>query len=446
MKPQQDAKVPDVVLKTRMFSIRKSQAYPFGRLRPAPSKAEGAGFERSLSRARDPALRELKPRPRENRVRNIMVIKSNYGRFGGAETVLSSILKRLDRKRFHLTFIKLTHDSDYKLSALPEGAALGIDERVVRWKNYFSVLDAVRKIRESIADSDIDVIYTHDMRADLIGYAMTRLQRIPWVAHIHGWLGQTACVKTRFHEWVDRKLITRATVVLSSSEHLRCTIQANCSCRAIEVVPNYVDPDRLTLSQTQVKAIRQSTLGGMPNNAGIIIGTVGRLHRGKGHQILLRALAQLRHDDPSFKCLIVGEGPYQNNLRRLSRQLRIEDSVVFAGYHENVTGYVGAMDLFVMCSFTESLPMALLEAMLLGKPVVATDVGDVRKVLDSGKAGILIKPGRVDDVVRAVKILIQQPQLRQQLAEAGKRRVLSDYSVQHAVREIESVLLSACSR
>jgi len=404
--------------------------------------------------------------------RNIMVIKSNYGRFGGAETVLSSILKRLDRRRFHLTFIKLTHDGNYKLSALPDGAALGIDERVIRWKNYFSILDAIRKIRESSRvcsahqkrsgghspPYDIDVVYTHDMRADLIGYAMSLLPqgcacprgrgglvRIPWVAHIHGWLGQTACVKTRFHEWVDRKLIARAAVVLSSSEHLRHTIQANCSCRAIEVVPNCVDPDRLTLCQTQVKAIRQSVLGGMPNNAGIIIGTVGRLHRGKGHQILLQALAQLRHDHPIFKCLIVGEGPYENSLRQLSKQLHIEDSVVFAGYHENVSGYVGAMDLFVMCSFTESLPMALLEAMLLGKPVVATDVGDVRYVLDSGKAGILIKPGRVDDVVRAVKILIQQPKLRQQLAEAGKKRVLSDYSVQHAVKKIESILLSVCN-
>jgi len=378
--------------------------------------------------------------------RNIMVIKSNYGRFGGAETVLSSILKSLDRRRFHLTFIKLTHDSDYKLSALPDGAALGIDERVVHWKNYFSGLDAVRKIRESIDNLDIDLVYTHDMRADLIGYAMTRLVRIPWVAHIHGWLGQTGSVKTRFHEWIDQKLLMRASIVLSTSEHFRCIIQAKCKCRAIEVVPNCVDPDRLTLSQAQVKDIRQSVFDGMPNSSGTIIGTVGRLHRGKGHQILLQAVAQLRHDHPGFKCLIVGEGPYQNNLRQLARQLCIENSVVFAGYHENITSYVGAMDLFVMCSFTESLPMALLEAMLLGKPVVATDVGDVRYVLDSGKAGILIKPGRVDDVVKAVKILIQQPQLRQQLAEAGKRRVLSDYSVQHAVKKIESVLFSACSR
>ncbi|MFB0523908.1 MAG: glycosyltransferase, partial [Phycisphaerae bacterium] len=134
-------------------------------------------------------------RSRENRVRNIMVIKSNYGRYGGAETVLSSILKRLDRRRFHLTFVQLTHDGDYKLSTLGDGVVLGIDERVVRWKNYFSVLDAVREIRDSIRDLDIDVVYTHDMRADLIGYAMTLLTHIPWVAHIHGWLGQTACVK-----------------------------------------------------------------------------------------------------------------------------------------------------------------------------------------------------------------------------------------------------------
>ncbi len=380
-----------------------------------------------------------------------MVIKSNYGKYGGAETVLSSILKRLDRRRFHLTFVKLTHDGDYKLSTLEEGAALGIDERVVRWKNYFSALDAVRKIRESIRDLNIDIVYTHDMRADLIGYVMTRLWCIPWVAHMHGWLGQTACMKTRFHEWVDRKLIARATLVLSSSEHLRCTIQTKCKCQAVEVVPNSVDPDRLTLSETQVKDIRQRLI---PNAAGTIIGTVGRLHRGKGHQILLRALAQLRHDHPSpqdvrrasFKCLIVGEGPYENNLRQLARQLRIEDYVVFAGYHENVTSYVGAMDLFVMCSFTESLPIALLEAMLLGKPVVATDVGDIKYVLDSGKAGILITPGRVDEVVRAIKILIQQPELRHRLAEAGKRRVFSDYSAQQATRQIESVLLSACRR
>lgn len=373
---------------------------------------------------------------------NVLVIKSNYGRAGGAETLLSSLLKRLDKGRFRLTLIKLSYEGDYKLPALRDAAAFAINETVVSWRNYFSASSAIRQIRKAVNDLNIDVIYTHDMRADLIGCAVAMLMRVIWVSHVHGWLGQTASLKTRFHEWMDGRLISKADMVLVGSENLRSAIQARHRCKAICVVPNSVDPETLRVAGTEVQTVRRRLGLHRPD---VLIGTVGRLHKGKGHDVLLRALAKLRQRYPALRCLIVGEGPHEYSLRALATRLGIAKVVTFAGYCDSVAEYLAAMDVFVTCSFAESLPITLLEAMVLCKPVVATAVGDVERVLDSGKAGMIVEPGHVDGVVRAVRSLLDHPQLARRLAEQGRKRVLAEYSVEKTAQQIEAYLVSACT-
>ncbi|MBN2132824.1 MAG: glycosyltransferase family 4 protein [Sedimentisphaerales bacterium] len=372
---------------------------------------------------------------------NVLVIKSNYGRTGGAETLLSSLLRHLDRERFKLTLVKLSHDPRYKLPALGDAAALAINEKTVRWRNSFSAAPALYRIKKVIHDQDIDVVYTHDMRADLVGRAMTAMTRAVWVSQIHGWLGPTARLKTRFHEWIDSRLIPAADMVLVGSEKLRSVMEARCRRLAVGVVPNSVDAEALKVAPARVRALRRE-LG--PGESEMLMGTVGRLHRGKGHHILLRAFARLRRQYPRLRCLLVGEGPCRKELEALARELRIAEAVTFTGYRESIIDCLAALDVFVTCSLTESLPITVLEAMVLGRPVVATDVGDLRTVLDDGKAGLVVEPNSVEAVVRAVERLLDRPPLRERLARQGRKRVLAKYSVEQAARQIERHLTAAC--
>jgi glycosyltransferase involved in cell wall biosynthesis len=368
-----------------------------------------------------------------------MVVKGNYGRTGGAETLLAALLRHLDPKRLNPSLVKLTHDMDYRLPGLEDAAAYGITERNILWRNYGSAGPALREAREYVQSADIDVVYTHDMRADLLGYALNRTIGLPWLSHLHGWLGRTAHLKNRMHEWIDRRLLARADMVVVGSEQLRSSVERRCRCKTVRVVPNYVDPDSIAVDPTRVRAVReQLNVSGRQT----LVGTVARLHRGKGHQVLLRAIAQIRRSDPTIRCVIVGEGGYRSALERLADDLQIADIVTFAGFRPDVTPYVAALDIFVTCSFTESLPVNVLEAMLLARPIVATDVGDVARVLDGGKAGVLLKPRRADETAQAIKQLLAQPQRRKQLAEEGRRRVLTHYSVARAAKQIEALLIA----
>jgi len=373
---------------------------------------------------------------------NVLVVKSNYGRAGGAETLLSALIKRLDRERFKLTLVKLTGEPHYKLPALKDAAAFAITEETVRWRNYFSAAQAIHQIKKVMHDRDIDVVYTHDMRADLVGRAMTTMTRAVWVSHVHGWLGPTADLKTRFHEWIDSRLISRADMILVGSEKLRSTMETCYRCRTVGVVPNSVDPETLTIAPATVRALRRQ-LG--LRESQMLVGTVGRLHRGKGHHILLRAFARLRRRYPSLQCLIAGEGPCRNQLETLTRELGIAEAVTFTGYCESIIAHLAALDVFVTCSLTESLPITVLEAMVLSRPVVATDVGDLETVLDYGRAGVVIEPGSVDAAVRAVSRLLDSAETREQLAREGHKRVLAKYSAEQAARQIEAHLTAACS-
>jgi len=390
-------------------------------------------------KAGSPAPGTFEPRETPPGTCNVMVIKANYGRTGGAETLLASLLRHLDKTRLNLSLVKLTHDRAYQLPGLEDAAALGIAERHIPWRGYASVSAALREARACAEAAGIDIVYTHDMRADLLGYALNRLTGLPWISHVHGWLGRTAQMKNRFHEWIDRRLLARAAVVLVGSEHLRSSVERRCRCQTVRVVPNYVDPESLAVDASQVRGIREQLNVRVGET---VVGTVARLHWGKGHHILLRALARLRPGAPPIQCLIVGEGSYRPYLERLAEELGIADIVTFTGYCTDITPYLAALDVFVTCSFTESLPVSVLEAMLLGKPVVATDVGDVARVLDGGKAGVLIRPGRVDDAAQAIAELLAHPQRRRHLAEKGKQRVLTHYCVEQAAKRIEELLLA----
>lgn len=370
---------------------------------------------------------------------NVVVVKSNYQKAGGAETLLASFLKGADARRFQTTVVALTHDLDRPLPFLHPAEFGNNPEKwvAIPWTGINSLPNAVKVARNLIRKINADVIYTHDMRANLLAYGLTRFVKIPWAPHVHGWLGKTAAGKTRFYEWVDRRLIAGADRVIVGSEALLEKIQRNPGVKNVRLIPNSIDVSRFKGSDGWDDSLRETLF---PGFRGVVIGTVGRLHRGKGLHILLTAFARIHQKRRDIRCVILGEGPEEMALKRLARDLGVENSVVFAGYVEDMTPYLHLTDIFTLCSFAESLPLALLEALCLKKPAVATDVGDVGRVLSFGKESLLVKPGDVDALCAALERLIENPRLRDEYGCLGKKTVEARYSMDTAVKKIEEVL------
>lgn len=159
--------------------------------------------------------------------------------------------------------------------------------------------------------------------------------------------------------------------------------------------------------------------------AGPTVGSLGRLEKQKAYDVLVRALPGL----PACTAVIVGEGREREPLVRLAESLGVSERLVLHGWSDEARRHLTTFDVFVLPSRSEGLPLALIEAMLAGLPVVASDVGDVREIVEEGITGLLVQPEDATGLTMALESLLRDPLLRSAMGERGRRRALDLFSV-----------------
>jgi glycosyltransferase involved in cell wall biosynthesis len=163
---------------------------------------------------------------------------------------------------------------------------------------------------------------------------------------------------------------------------------------------------------------------------------VSRLHEEKGHRFLFEAFARLRLDFPGATLTLVGTGPERDALMALARHLRIDAATHFLGWRDDALRVMWAADLVVHPSLHEALPSAVIEAVMLGRPVIATDVSGVRDVLgDAGEYGGVVLPGRSDDLYRALRLALDRLDEARERAERGRAHVTAYMDAARVARE-----------
>jgi len=164
-----------------------------------------------------------------------------------------------------------------------------------------------------------------------------------------------------------------------------------------------------------------------------VIFMVGRLALQKNYPLFLRVMAQLREANPDLIGLVAGQGPLQAELQSLAGSLGLTEGVRFLGPRDDIPDLMVAADIVVLTSDWEGFPNTLLEAMWLERPVVATDVGGCREVVDDGETGFLVPPGDGEALVAACQRLLDEPVLRERMGAAGRQRVLDQFTAEHLV-------------
>jgi glycosyltransferase involved in cell wall biosynthesis len=163
-------------------------------------------------------------------------------------------------------------------------------------------------------------------------------------------------------------------------------------------------------------------------NDKIIVGFVGRLAPEKGLPNLIQAVGEILRTRSDLVLALVGEGPAKIKLQSLVSQLGLEKSVFFLGQRSDLANVYASFDLFVLPSLFEAMPMAVLEAMAAGKPVIASRIGGVPRMLSHQESGILVEPGDVRGLTDALAQLLQQPKLASQLGRRALDEVRSRFS------------------
>jgi glycosyltransferase involved in cell wall biosynthesis len=273
---------------------------------------------------------------------------------------------------------------------------------------------AVRTIREHIVSQQIDLVHTHDYKADLYGYLAARWARRQVFATCHLWFCPS--LQDRFYAGLDRQVLKHFDGVIGVSPPIGMTLHnSHVPQSKIAVIANGIDFSPF-LGVEDALADREF-------GSDFAIGIVGRLVRQKGHPILFAAARAILEKYPGAKFVLVGDGPDRKQLEVLARELGITGSVYFAGFRDDVARVYAGLDLMVMPSLDEGLPMTLLEAMAAKRAVIASAVGAVPEVIEHGENGLLVEPGSADDLGQAMLLLLSDAPLRHRLAENARQSV-----------------------
>jgi len=178
---------------------------------------------------------------------------------------------------------------------------------------------------------------------------------------------------------------------------------------------------------------------GIPVDAPVI-GTVGNLFPRKGYEVILRALPTILKSLSELHYLVVGGGNavYETRLRSLVKELGVTTRVHFAGFQDTVYSCLAAMDLYVHPALTEGFGIAVLEAMAMRKPVVATATGGLPEIVQGGETGIVVLPGDPDALAQSVSELLQDSARCRQLGEAGRTRVATHFTIKSMMDQLVS--------
>lgn len=171
----------------------------------------------------------------------------------------------------------------------------------------------------------------------------------------------------------------------------------------------------------------------------VLIG-VGRLDVQKGHTYLLQAMAALGESHPTH-LILAGGGPLQGALEKEAADLGLGERAHFVGEVENVAPWLSAADIFVLPSLWEGLPIALLEAMAMGLPVLASNVDGVPEAVEDGRTGLLAAPGKPEELAAGLRRLIDDPDLRRRLGEGAREKVRREFVLEKMVRGYEEAYL-----
>lgn len=293
----------------------------------------------------------------------------------------------------------------------------------LRLKKNFTDVFTVRSFIKKHGVEFILVQLLKDLK--LLSFATLGLSNLKIMAIAHIFIGVNK--KDFFHSWVYSKLQTLICLTQNHKENLLEFLPLKES--QIEILPNYVDCDRFT-PENRSESVRAS-LGAIQGQP--LMGIASRLDPQKGQGIALEAMKILKDKNTKLKLVIIGENTknemnYLEVLKKRARELAIEDRVHFTGYRADMDKIVASLDVLIMPSDRETFGRVLIEAMASRTAVLATKAGGVPNIIDDGVNGLLVAPKNPQELAQGMEALATQVGFRQELAEAGYKKVLSTYS------------------
>ncbi|MCL5057638.1 MAG: glycosyltransferase family 4 protein [Actinobacteria bacterium] len=366
------------------------------------------------------------------RIKVMHVIRPSQG---GIRNHLLTLVGESDRNRFE------------HMVACPEGMAGQFAQRVKTYPlplegdiSLAGDLAAAKKLFCLFRDCRVDIVHAHGSKAGLVGRPAALLAGVPAVVmtvhnsifhhHLPGWKVSLFAASERF-------LAGYTARIIAVSEALRRELIDREGVRPERVVTVYngiapeafcSGPDREYLERvTGIPAGRK------------LVGTVARLAPQKGLKYLLNAASLLSARGEELSFVIVGDGPLRKELEKEVSDLDLPGRVFFTGQRRDVDRLMPCFDVFVLPSVSEGLPLTILEAMAAGRPVVSTRVGGIPEVIEEGVSGLLVDPGDIEGLARAIAYIAGDEEIARRMGGQGRERVVKHFNSRKMAGDTDSI-------
>jgi glycosyltransferase involved in cell wall biosynthesis len=393
-------------------------------------------------------------------------------KLGGGEIALLHLTQYLDRTRFEPVVV-LSSDGPLREKLREAGVevhVLAISASVLETRKDSLGLSTLLRLRDAarvggytlalarfIRAQRIALVHTNSLKADILGGVAARIARVPLLWHIRDridadylpvpvvWLFRRLC------RWVPNYVIansesTLETLSLPKPEHSTAVYSGIDIASRIRVVHDGVKrlPNPIPLVY---EGLYSSGLAAAGRSKAFApkIGLVGRISPWKGQHIFLQAAARVHTRFPGARFQIIGsalfnEEDYEAQIRALTQTLALEEFVEFLGFREDVPQLVAELDVLVHASTSaEPFGQVIVEGMVAGKPVVATDGGGAKEIVVNGETGFLVPMGDAEAMAEAVLFLLDNPEAASEMGRLGYQRACELFSIDRTARKIEAV-------
>jgi glycosyltransferase involved in cell wall biosynthesis len=336
---------------------------------------------------------------------------------GGAQTYVASLLPALSEE---YDVVVAAHGGGFLADASRDAGVRYVPLRHVRRPLHplhdpLGLIELFRLFRRERPS----VVHANSSKAGILGRLAAVAARVPVrLFTVHGWAFKAHHgAAARAYLWADRAMspLTTTTICVAHGEREAGLRARTCRADRTVVIHNGVDLDRPHRPPG-------------PRPAPVTLLTVGRMREPKDFMTLVRAIADL--EPGTVRLQIAGDGPDRPALEAEIARLGVDRAVELLGMREDVDHLLAAADLFVLSSDSEGLPMSVLEAMAAGLPVVATAVGGIPELVDHGETGLLVPPRDSAALADAIRRTAGDPQLRDRLGEASRRRARDEFSIE----------------
>lgn len=355
--------------------------------------------------------------------------------YGGPETIIINWLRAENRELFDVHLICFADKNGSEKPFVEAAEAAGLSIHFIPWNRGKPIIQSARKLSAYIRENRIDILHCYNTYAEFVGVVTKHMTGVRLLTT--KWMWGKLDWKRAVLQKMERAILPQFDRVTAQSEFAAgLTPRSGGSRKQVEVLISGLEQP-LYLYTKEERLAERRMLGASSDN--LVFLHLARFWPEKAHNVLLRSFRLVVDHEDHARLWLAGVGPLLEPTKRLVCELSLEKHVRFIGFCSDLSKLLPLVDAQIHSSNMEGIPLALCSGLSAGLPVASTSVGGIPEIIEDGVTGLLVPPGDPEQLASAAISLVRDGDLRNRLGSAAKRFMEQHYSLNAAVRRLETL-------